>query len=310
MQGQNGEPELIVALQHQHDPVAPPDAQGFKIVGTLGGGILDILKGEPALGHIVGDVQHGQLIRIPAGNGVHGVEGEVIGILIVEAQLLQSAPVVLPGLDEMLAQQGRHLFGLPAGGDEHGVVHLVGGHDHGKELAVPAAHGDHAVGGGAFIEDAVALVQNLLMLAHPDPHGALDHQVEFLTGVGGGVDGLILQLGRILIGNPVRGGQLLMEHTGQILNGDAVLAGGDKALALPGHGVARQPGAGAAEQIRQLNAENSGALVHEGKGKVRIAGLVFPVQVLGNACSLRHLPGTQIHDIAHLANSLHHLHEF
>ena len=75
------------------------------------------------------------------------------------------------------------------------------------------------------------------MVTNLDAHSALDHQVELLAGMGGGVNGLILQFLGILVGDPVGGCQLLAEHGGHILNGDAVLTGGYQTLALAGNGV-------------------------------------------------------------------------
>ena len=147
------------------------------------------------------------------------------------------------------------------------------------------------------------------MIPHSDPHGSFDHQVKFLTGVGGGADGLILQLRRILIGDPVGGSQLLMEESRHVLNGDAVLAGSDQSLSLAGHGVAGQLWAGAFQQVRQLNAEDLGAFMHKGKGEVSAACLIFPVEIFGNAGFLRHFPSTQVHYGAHFTNSLRHLHK-
>ena len=147
------------------------------------------------------------------------------------------------------------------------------------------------------------------MVAHLDLQGALDHQIELLAGVGGGVDGLVLQLLRILVGDPVGGGQLLAEHGGQVLDGDAVLTGGDQTLVLPGDGIAGQLGAAALEQQGDLHAEDLGALVHKGERQVGSAGLVELVAFLGDFGQLRHFFHAVAQQLAHILNSVRHLHQ-
>ena len=232
-----------MALQHQHHPVSPLDPKGLEVVGALGGGIFNILKGEPPLGHIVCDMHHRQFLRLAPGDGIHRVKGEVIGVLIHELDTSERAPLILACLDELLAKQRLGALRLMALTDIQGLVSGLVCHDHSKEDTVLTVNGDHTVGGGGFIEDRIALSEHFLVISHLDPHSAADHQVKFLTGVGGGVDGLVLQLGRVLVGDPVRGRQLLAEHGRHILNGDAVLTGGDQTLALPGNGVAAELGA-------------------------------------------------------------------
>ena len=73
--------------------------------------------------------------------------------------------------------------------------------------------------------------------------------------MGGGVDGLVLQLLGILIRDPVRRGQLLPEQRRHVADGDAVLGGGDEAAALSRDAVARQLGRLALDKLGQLNAE-------------------------------------------------------
>ena len=152
-------------------------------------------------------------------------------------------------------------------------------------------------------------VEDFLVLAHFDLQSAPDDEVKLLTGVGGGVDGLILQLLGILVGDPVGGGQLLAEHGRQVLDGDTVLAGGDQALVLPGDGIARQLGAAALQPQGDLNAENLGALMHKGERQVRRTGLLELVAFLGNLGQLRHLLHAVAQQLTHVPNSGRHLHQ-
>ena len=309
MQRQDGIPELVVALQHQHDPVAPLDAQGRKVVGGLAGSVLHILEGEAALGHIVGDVDHGQLVGILSGDGIHSIEGEVVALGVAEVEHLQAAVLPFLGDDELPAQQGIVGLLLDQRLGRGPLLPLGGGHNHGQEHAVLAAHGDLAMGRGALEEDAVALVEDLLMLAHTDLHGALQDQVEFLTGVGNGMDGLGEKLGVIFVGAPVRRGHLVLEHGSHVLNGDAVLGGGDGALASAGNVIAGQAGAVALQQLGQFHAEGHGTLVHKGKGQVLFPGLILNILIFGNVQKLRHGGGGVTDDLAHLADTLGNAHQ-
>ena len=309
VQSQDGIPELVVALEHQHHPVAPLDAQGGEVVGRLAGSVLHILEGEAALGHVVCDVDHGKLVRALPGDGIHGVEGEVVALGVLEVEGLHAAVVALLRDDELPAEQMLVGLLLDQGLGGGPLLPLGGGHDHGEEHAVLAAHCDLAVGGGALEEDAVALVEDFLMLAHPDFHGALDDHVELLTGVGDGVDGLFLQLRVIFVSTPIRSCQLVLEHGGHVLDGDAVLRGGDGALAAAGDGVAGEAGAVALQQLRQLHAENQGALVHEGEGQVNGPGLIFQIALFGNVQQFCHGGGGIADDLPHLPDALGNIHQ-
>ena len=298
-----------MALQHQHHPVPPLDAQGGEVVGGLAGGVLHILEGEAALGHIVRDVDHGQLVGTLPGDGVHGIEGEIITLGILEAQRLHAAVLPFLGNDELPAEQILVGLLLDEGLGGGPLLPLGGGHDHSQEHAVLTAHGDLAMGGGAFEEDAVPFVQDLLMLPHPDAHGALQHHVKLLAGVGDGVDGLFLQFGVVFVGTPIRSRQLVLEHGRHVLDGDAVLGGGDGALAAAGDGVAGQPGAVALQQLRQLHAEDQRALVHEGEGQVHGAGLILQIQLLRHLQKLCHGGGGVADDLPHLPDTLCNIHQ-
>ena len=310
VQAEDREPELVVPLEHEHDAVAAPDAEGGKVVCRLRGGVLDILEGEAPLGHVVCDMKHGKLLGRLAGDLVDNVKGKVEAVLVLEAQILEHAVCVLLGLDEFLAQQ-RLPLGLDGGLGlfllrlhEAGLLDgLVRRHDHGEEGAVLAVDGDHAVGRGAVVVDAVALVQDLLMLADAHTQGAGDDEVEFLAGVGGGVDGLILQLCGVLVGDPVGRRHLLAEQRRHVLDDDAVLHGGHEALVPAVHRVGGQPCAAALQELNGLDAHGHGGLVQEGEGQVHPAGLVLDVLRLGDAGAGRHLLGGKAHDVAQLPDT-------
>ena len=75
------------------------------------------------------------------------------------------------------------------------------------------------------------------MVAHLHPQAAGHDHIEFLAAVPGQMDGLILQRLVIAVVDPVGLGQLLLELGGQVLDVNALLVGGDLALAPTGDGV-------------------------------------------------------------------------
>lgn len=125
VQAEDGEPELIVPLQDQHDAVAALDAEGGEVVGRLARAVLHVLEGEAALGHVVRHVQHGELVRAPSGDAVDDVEGKVEFVLMRKMELLETAVLVLHRLDEVRTQKllGLDLLDGP-GTDNDGLLLL------------------------------------------------------------------------------------------------------------------------------------------------------------------------------------------
>ena len=306
---QDGEPELIMPLEHQHHPVPLPDSQGLEVVGRPGGGSGHVLEGEAPLRLVLVQVQHGQLPGVFGGNGVHAVEGEVEPLCVGEGEAPQAPVFVLLGLDEGFA----HVVLAGAGPDDglaHGLlVGLLAGDHHRAEHALPAAHGDHPVRGGGVVEDAVPLLQDLRVLPHLDLQLAGEDDVKLLAGVGGEVDGHVLLGLVVVVGDVVGLRQLIAEEGGQVADLNARLLGGLLALPSPGDGVAAQVGAVALQQVGDADAEGQGALVDEGEGQIRPAGLVGAVLHNGGVGPAGHLLLGKAADGPHLPNAEGHLHQ-
>ena len=77
-----------------------------------------------------------------------------------------------------------------------------------------------------IVIDAVAFLQNLDMVTHLNLQMAGDDEVKFLSPVVYQMNRLVLGFFGILITNPVRFGNLILEFGGQVGNGDAFLPGG------------------------------------------------------------------------------------
>ena len=189
----------------------------------------------------------------------------------------------------------------------HLLVRLLAGDDHRAEHALLAAHGDHAVGGGGVVEDAVPLVQNLGVLPHLHLQLAGEDDVELLAGVGGQVDGPVL-LGLVVVVDHVVGlRQLVAEQWGQVADLDALLRGGALPLSLAGDSVAGEVGAVALQQVGDADAEGQGALVDEGEGQVRQPRLEGAVLGQRGVRQLGHLHLGVAGDLPHLLDAACHL---
>ena len=212
VQGYHGKPELVMPFQHQHHPVAPADPEGGKGVRALVGRILHVLEGEAAFLMVLVHIKHGQLVRILPGNPVHNVKAEVEGLRVREADGGQPALFILFGVDEL---GGDQVSFFPNGHRRLDRFRLglgrLPGQDHREENAVLPVHRDHPVRQGGVVVDAVALVQNLRMIADLHLQRAGEHQVKFLASVSRRMDRFALLLFGIFIADPVRFRRLVPE---------------------------------------------------------------------------------------------------
>ena len=280
-QGHHADPEVILTAQHHHHLIALFDAQGTEIIGRPGGLLLYIQEGEAPLPLVFVQMKHGQGFGLLCGQSVHHVEGKIEGIQVLEGNGLQGPCFVLHRLGELFINEmlvGGQAIGLD--GFHHLMLfHFLAGQDHGQEHAVRAFGGDHAVGGGGIVINGIALAQQLHIMAHLHLQRAGQDIVKFLAGVGGGVDGLVLQFGIEGVAHEIRLRNLLAEHGGQVADINALLLGRHLRRTLAGDGVGGQLSAAALHQVDHIHLEGEGALVQEGKGQV--LPRVFVIQVLG-----------------------------
>ena len=311
VQAQHAEPVLVVPLQHQHHPVAPADAQGLEVVGGSCGFLLHVLEGEPPLGHVLGNVEHGHLVGLLGAQGVDDVEGEVELLLTLEGNARQDAALG-GGVDEF-AVNSRLLVGSPplGLGDLHGrgLLALTGGgvrQDEGVEGAVLAADGDHAVGGGGIIVDGVTGVQDLGPSADLDLHLAPDDDVALLALMGDQLDVLILGTGAVLHLHVQGQGDAVAEIGGQVVADHVVGLLDAPALALTGQVVAAQLGAPALQQVTHINAEAQGAAIEEGDAQIPGTGLAVHVFLDGQIRPSCHLLDGEAGDLTQLPDTGRH----
>ena len=252
-------------------------------------------------------MEHSQLLRVLGGDGVHAVEGEVEAVRVGEGEGLEHPMLVLLGADEFLADVLGAGPGLHDGAADGHLLRLLPGDNHRAEHAGPSSYGDHAVGGGGVVEDAVPLAENLRILPHLHLQLTGEDDVELLPGVCGEMDGHPLLGLVVLIGAVVGLRQLVAEEGGQVGDFDALLLGGLLALPPAGDGVAAQVGAVALQQVGDADTEGQRTLVDEGEGQVRPAGLIGQVLGHGGVGFLGHLLLGEAADPPHLLDPEGHL---
>ena len=152
-------------------------------------------------------------------------------------------------------------------------------HD-GKEFAVVAAQGDHAVLLAAVVKEAVPGLEDFHVLLDLELEDAFQDVVEFLAGVVGHFNGAGFQVPAVLGGDHEGLGQTVPEQVGQVVVLEAFPALDGHPFPGPGKGVAGQPGLFAGDQFGQVDAEALGAVVQESEPDVSQA--VFDGQVFGD----------------------------
>ena len=303
MKSEYREPELIMSLENEHNSVAALDAEGFEVVCTLRGGILYILEGESALGHIVCHVEHRELVGILTRYLVDGIKREIISILIGEAHVKKLSVLVLYRLYKFFAKKRLCLLCIYRLTNVHRLIGAVARHNHSKKYAILTVNCYHTVRSRGLEEDAVALAKRFLVLTDSDAHCTLHDHIKLLTRVSNRADGTALKLLGVLIGYPIGCCKLMSEKRSHILNGDAVLTRGSETCASAGNGISRELCTVTLENIRDLHAKHLGTLVHEGKGQIDLTRLVRKIHLLGNIYHLRHLLSAVSKNLTHLANS-------
>ena len=249
-------------------------------------------------------MEHGKLFGLLFGDGVNRVKGEVIAVLVDKINLFENAVFVLDRLYEFFADIG--LSGGAAGNE--GVPHhrlgvVLSGQNNRQKEHVVSVDGNHSVRSGAVIIDAVSLIQVFHIVADLNFHFSLENQVEFLTGMFGQMDGLVLKLLSVIIAHPVGLGYLLAEKGSEVLYIDAVLLCGFLSLALAGDGVGRKVGALSLEKVGNADTEGKRAFVNKGKGKVKLSGLILNIIFGRDLGFLSHLFNSQPDDFTHFVNS-------
>ena len=117
----------------------------------------------------------------------------------------------------------------------------------------------------------------------------------------------VLEVGRVLISDPIRLGKFLSKVRGEVLNFYSVLARGYLTLAFPCDHIARQNRAVTLEQVGYADIKSEGAFMNKSERQVDFARLVVFILSDGDFRLFRHLLHGKVADVTHFVNSLRHL---
>ena len=311
MQRHNGEPELIVPLQHQHHPVPLLDAQGAEVIGGHIGVALHIRKGKAALGHIVGNMQHCQLVRGLFRNLVHNIKAEVEGVRIVIFDAGQMAEFIRSGCHKLIRNRMQQPCLVHIGEHTGLYMLLVFGHtlsvwihDNCIDLTVLAAHCNFIVGSGAVVVNGITRVKDFTVVTDEDLHAALHHNIKFLTLMGRHMQRLVQRL--LGIRDPYKEGfaDLVPELGRQTVVGKALPPHDGQSLAGSGYGVAGNLGAFTLHHVRDFHTAGLGAFVDKRKAEVTLSCLQRLILLHGHIRALCHFLHGKSHVLPHCPDTL------
>ena len=291
VQREDGQPELVVALEHEHHAVAPRDAERGEIIGRAVGEGGDLSEREVALLLVVGKPEHRALVGTFARERVYDVVAEVEILRRQQLDAGQAAVFVDFLADEVVVDQAGVFLGrrLRVCRGRHGrrLVGQLAGlafrlEHHREEGAVPAARGDHPVRMRGVVEHAVARAEQFDVIVKLHLQRAGQHHIELLSGVGGQRNRRRLLRRVVGRGDDERLGRAVLELGGQMAVIEARAALDRHALAGAGEGVERQLGVVSADERGNIQIERLGALVQEGEGVILRALLHFQIRFLAH----------------------------
>ena len=302
-------------LEHQHDAVAAPDAEGGKIVGRPAGGLFHIPEGEAPLRAVLRDVEHRQLLGLFPAERVDDVKGKVEPVFAPERDGLHEAVFVLRRLDEALGHAellvgGALLRGREPVGRRLQRRFLLRPQDDRVEQAVLAVGCDHAVRDGAVIVDAVALVQDLDMLADLHLHAALDDEVAFLPDVAGQLDIGVERAVGILVFHKQGIGDPVLEVRSHVVVDHLVRLLDLLPLARARERVGAELRALALDEVGHVDAEGQRAPVKKRERQIASARLAEEIFLDADAGLPGHLGRCEAGDLTKLADAARHLLNF
>ena len=314
MQREDGEPELVIAPQYQHHAIAAFDAERFKIVRGTRRFATHVAERKGARLQRARYKLHRQLVGGLFGDLVHDVKGKVkmLDILkrdirkpVIFVHLFVDKPLVNRVFEVRLVDVGLrrrgHLFFIL----RHALAVRV--HDDRIDDRLFPVHRHQIVRIGAVVVDAVALVQDLVVIADADLDTAFEHHIKLLPLVRRQLPRMKQRLGRIRNGHVKRLSQLIFEHRRQVTVGVPLMPGKGHPLARAGDRVGGQARAVAFQHVGDLHRAGFTELVDEGKVEIRLAGFDLEVVFKRHFGSLGDLRRGKADVFAHGLNSSGHL---
>ena len=292
VQGVEDVPELIVALEHQHDPVPLAHAHGVEHIGRAGRVFRHLLKGDVFHLLFPGDPLHGDLVRGLFRQTVQNVEGEievvrnlegdafkrsVLGPLLLHIVLVKKV-LLLEKI--VLFRNFGHFSEIPGG-----PLVLFPVHHHGNEGA-GAVQSGHGVRETAVEIHGVAFVEDLLPALNGDAQSPVEDVHILLPAVTGEVELLVIA--------PEGGGHkegfadAVLHVDGLMQIGVPSSAFQRESLPVSGHGKTGKVGRFPVDDGGNIQTELLGQIVVKGEGCAAGAVFVSTVGLGLHAEQLRH----------------------
>ena len=256
---------------------------------------------------MIGNMQQRQFFRITLRDFIDDVEREIEPLEILESDVPKAAALVFKNIEIPVNHQ-RSLVGARTDRLKPEMrVPVFAGHDHRQKSHALGSGRAHTVRSRGFVVDGITLVKPLDMIADTDIHRALEHDVVFMAGVSGGGDGLIHQPLVVLVCDPIRRTEAVLEHRRLIADRHVRLRRGHRPLPRTGHLVARKMRAVPFKQSVDVDAERNRALVQKVEGGVELSRFHLPVFRHRHAGIPGHLLFRKTDDLAHFTNARGHL---
>ena len=316
VQTQNGKPELVMPLEHEHHAVAASDAERGKVIGGLAGSIFHVLECEPPLRSIQSHMQHGELFRLFTAQRIHNVKCEIEGLLIFESDGLQFPVCILGRIDEAGVNARLRIRTLRR--LDHGSAVAAGlrearllwaEHDR-IEQAILSVRSNHAVRNGAVIVDAVAFMQKLGMSADLNFHTAANDKITFLPDVAGQLNVRIECFIRVFVFNEQRVCNAVLKARGHVVIDHLMGLLDLLSITRACQRIGSKLWAAALDEICNVNAKSQRAAVEKSEVEVALPGLTAKIFFFARACFQRHRLRRKAGDLAQLSDASRHFLNF
>ena len=247
-------------------------------------------------------MNHAEAVRLLLGDRIYNVKCKVEFLGILESNALRIAVLALFDRDEvrdkvrgtqcgrgdlLLDHIGRNLGSQTAFFPFHLGSFL--GKDDSQEADILSTDCDDAVRIGGVIENAVAGMEDFLIILDLDLHGSLKDIVEFLTGMRDLLDRLVLLCLIIVVDNEVRVCNPVLKERSNVLDQNARLLRGELSSACAGQSIARQKGCTAFQKLHDFYVEYGCAFMNERERQIRPSALIIDVIREGETGHVRHL---------------------
>ena len=239
MKTKDSKPEIDMALEDKHYSIAFFDSERGEIVCRLGGMFLHIAECIGVFGKIIGNMYHSNFVGLLAAKFINNIKCKVELIGVCKMKFCRITVFIGFGSNKGVADK-IVFVGWLFRNDIISFFRFFIRHYHCKEGAVASTDGNHSVRSGRFIENGVAFVKDFIMVADLDFKRTFYNKVKFLSGVGCGMDRLVLKFFGIFICYPIWCTKFSLEKGSKVLYADAVFFCGNKTFTFSCNSIMRK----------------------------------------------------------------------